>query len=235
MERKKFLKNGLALIGGTAFILESCKKTDIATDPTGTDSTTGSSDGSCFTTASETEGPYPYPGGEINNPLDRTDITENKSGVPLTLTFNIVDVNDKCAALAGARFDIWHCDKDGNYSVYGSYQGQTFLRGYQTADANGQVVFQTIYPGWYQGRATHIHFEIYVNDVMKVTSQMTFPDATSDIVHTSALYTKGVNPTRITGDNIFNNSATDLANETIAVTGDITNGYAGSLTVGLKL
>ena len=242
MERKIFLKKSLGLIGISAVVIDACKKDAAATD-TGSD--TGTTTDNCVVTPTEVEGPYPYPEGEINNPLNRADITGGQSGVPLTLTLTVVNANDNCTAVENARVDIWHCNKDGYYSGYAnqnsvlgnkSYLGETWLRGYQMADANGAVVFTTIYPGWYSGRATHIHFEVFVNNVLKKTSQLTFPDSVSDIVHVSTLYAAhGINPSRITEDNIFANSATDLANETATISGSVADGYKASLTIGITL
>jgi protocatechuate 3,4-dioxygenase beta subunit len=247
MERKVFLKNTIGLIGISS-IIKSCSKDDLAAATTGTTTTTttpSTSAGGCIVTPTETEGPYPYPGGEITNPLQRVDIIGGQTGLPLALTFNVVNTNNSCAVVPGARVDIWHCDKDGYYSGYGgqpgingnqSYIGQTWLRGYQLADANGSVQFTTIYPGWYGGRATHIHLEVFVNNVLKKATQITFPETVSDAVHVSPLYAAhGINTTRNTSDNIFNNSATDLTNETVALSGNTTSGYSGSLTLGIAL
>lgn len=158
----------------------------------------------------------------------------------------MVDVNNSCAAVANARVDIWHCNKDGYYSGYGnqtggslgtkSYTGETWLRGYLLAGTDGKVSFQTIYPGWYQGRATHIHLEVFVNNVLKKTTQVTFSETVSDAVHLTTLYAAhGINTTRNASDGIFGNSATDIANETIALAGDTSSGYSGSHTIGITL
>jgi protocatechuate 3,4-dioxygenase beta subunit len=250
MERKRFLKAfALAAVTGP-MIVDSCKK-DAAdkssTTSKGTSSsTTTSSNSDCIVTATEVEGPYPYPGGELSNPLKRSDITEGtQTGVPLSLTIIITNADNNCAVVENARVDIWHCNKDGYYSGYGnqqgvlgnkSYVGSTFLRGYQLTDANGQVKFTTIFPGWYGGRTTHIHFEIYVNNVMKKTTQIVFPQTIVDAIDVSTLYASlGVNPTRNTTDSIMGNSATDLANETVSLIGSIAAGYAGTYTIGLAL
>jgi len=240
--RKKFLKN--FLIGATSvpLILEACKK-DI-TSGSGSSGSTGS--GGCIVTAEEVEGPYPYPGGELTNPLNRADVTGGQTGVPLSLAISVVNTKNNCALVSNARVDIWHCNKDGYYSGYGSqnggslgtqsYLGQTWLRGYQLTDATGKLTFNTIYPGWYQGRATHIHLEVFVNNVLKKTGQITFAESISDVVHQSSLYAAhGVNTMRNSGDGIFNNSATDLANETVALTGSVAGGYSGSYTIGIAL
>ncbi len=234
MERKHFLRNSIGLLSA-AVLADACKKDDAGTTSSG-----------CIASPSEVEGPYPYAGGEITNPLQRADVTAGQTGLPLTLTFLVTNVNNNCAAVPSARVDIWHCNKDGYYSGYGnqnggtlgtkSYVGETWLRGYQVAGADGKVVFNTIYPGWYQGRATHIHLEVFVNNVLKKTTQITFPETISDAVHVSALYAAhGVNTMRNTSDGIFINSATDLANETVLLQGDTTNGYTGSYTIGIAL
>jgi protocatechuate 3,4-dioxygenase beta subunit len=249
MERKNFLKTFALAAAAGPMIIDSCKKETVTksgtTTTTGTTSTTTSTDSSCVVSPTETEGPYPYPGGELTNPLNRSDITEGLTGVPLVLTIVVANANDSCAIVENARVDIWHCNKDGYYSGYAnqpgisgrlSYTGKTFLRGYQLTDANGEVKFTTIYPGWYSGRATHIHFEVYVNNVLKKTTQITFPETISDAVDKSTLYASlGVNPIRNATDSVFGDSSTDLANETVPLTGSISAGYTGTHTIGLAL
>ncbi len=187
----------------------------------------------CILTPNEVEGPYPYPGGELTNPLQIIDIRNGEPGIQLDLIFTVVDAAS-CIPLPNVRVDIWHCNKDGDYSGYGNFVGQTFLRGYQFSDANGQVQFTTIYPGWYPGRATHIHMEVFYNGVMKKTAQLAFDETISNVVHVTAPYTTGINPTTNMGDGIFNNSAADLANETAVVTGNTTSGYTGTYTIGIN-
>jgi len=241
--RKKFLKNFLIGAASVPLILESCKKDSSSGTGSGSGGTGGTS---CIVTPEEVEGPYPYPGGELTNPLNRSDVTGGQTGVPLTLNFTVVNTNNSCAVVPSARVDIWHCNKDGYYSGYNSqnggslgtqnYSGQTWLRGYQLTDASGKATFLTIYPGWYQGRATHIHMEVFVNNVLKKTGQITFPESISDVVHVSSLYAAhGINTMRNSSDGIFNNSATDLANETVALTGSVAAGYSGSYTLGIAL
>lgn len=134
-----------------------------ATTTTSTNTPTSGS-AACAVSPAETRGPYPDTVGMINNSsFFRRDITEGKPGIPLTLTLTVVNVNSACAAVSGVQVEIWQCDATGNYSEYSqpgfNGTGQTFLRGVQTTDANGQVTFNTIYPGWYGGRATHIHVD----------------------------------------------------------------------------
>jgi protocatechuate 3,4-dioxygenase beta subunit len=246
MERKNFLRTFALMAAAGPMIIDGCKKETVTKDSTTTTSTsTTSTSGSCIATATEVEGPYPYVGGELTNPLERSDVTDGQTGVPLTLNFVIVNANDSCNVVTDARVDIWHCNKDGYYSGYAnqqstlgtkSYVGQTWLRGYQLSDSSGVVKFSTIYPGWYGGRATHIHIEVYVNNVMKKTTQIAFSETINNTVYASSLYSAhGVNPISNEADSIFGNSLTDLANETVSLTGSISEGYSGTYTIGLAL
>jgi len=243
MERKNFLKTFAMMAAAGPMIIDGCKK-DAAAKSTTTTSTSTTS-GSCIVTASETEGPYPYVGGESTNPLNRSDVTAGQTGVPLTLSFVVVDANNSCNVVTGARVDIWHCNKDGYYSGYAnqnsglgakSYVGETWLRGYQLTDSTGVAKFSTIYPGWYSGRATHIHIEVFVNGVMKKTTQICFSESINNVVYASSLYSShGVNPLTNEADGILGNSLTDLANETVSLTGSVAEGYSGSYTIGIQL
>ncbi|MES2265498.1 MAG: intradiol ring-cleavage dioxygenase [Bacteroidota bacterium] len=243
MERKNFLRTFVLAAAAGPILIDACKKDSVSTtvsDPSGVTSATDTNAGSsaCRVTPTEVEGPYPYPGGEYKNPLNRIDILGGQTGVPLTLNLVVVNVNDNCNVVPNARVDIWHCSKDGYYSGHAnqngkSFVGETFLRGYQTADDKGAVTFKTIYPGWYSGRATHIHFEIFVNGVLKKAAQFAFPENISNAVH--ANYGVGTNPTTNASDGILGNSATDLANETPSLTGSIADGYTGTYTFGIAL
>jgi protocatechuate 3,4-dioxygenase beta subunit len=253
MERKNFLKSFVVAAAAGPMILDACKKDTVTpsstttTTTTGTSTTTGTTTttGNCVVSPTEEEGPYPYAGGEKNNPLNRFDVTEDQIGVPLTLTLLVVNTNDNCNVVPNVRIDIWHCNNQGYYSGYAnqpgllgtqSYVGKTWLRGYQTTDANGQLKFTTFYPGWYSGRATHIHFEAFISGTLKKIGQMAFSEAISDVVHVSTLYSAhGKNPTPNASDSVFGNSATDLANETLSLAGSVADGYAGTYTIGLAL
>ena len=103
------------------------------------------------------------------------------------------------------RVNIWHCDKDGNYSGYGNQTGLTYLRGYQFTDANGEANFITIFPGWYPGRICHIHFQAYVSSVYAAISQLTYPIAEKNAIYAehSSLYTKGADPLSFNQDGVF--------------------------------
>jgi len=240
LKRKEFLKNTVGIIGLTSIIplLDACKKSDSSTTTSGTTTSTGTT--GCVATPSETAGPYPYDLSS-NSAIFRTDITEGKTGIPLSLTLTIVNSNNSCAAISGARVDIWHCDKDGYYSEYSEpgylgtqdNTGKTFLRGIQLTDANGQVKFTTIYPGWYTGRVTHIHVEVFINSVLKATTQVAFPDSLNTAIYNTSLYsTHGQNSITNTNDQVFSDS---YSSELVTITGDTTNGYAATFQVGVAV
>ncbi|MEX1133731.1 MAG: intradiol ring-cleavage dioxygenase [Acidimicrobiia bacterium] len=186
----------------------------------------------------ETAGPYPLDlsGDEV---FVRTDITEGRPGVPLALTLTLVNASADCAPIANARVDLWHCDTDGVYSGYSQpgsdTTGETFCRGIQVTDGNGQVTFQTIYPGWYQGRITHIHFQVFLDNGLAATSQIAFPPEVTDAVYVVEPYAaKGANtpvPT-YADDNLFSDGT---QYQLAAATGDPVSGYAASLLVGMEV
>jgi protocatechuate 3,4-dioxygenase beta subunit len=136
------------------------------------------------------------------------------------------------AACAGeSPVEIWQCDAGGNYSQYGSERAQTYLRGIQTTDANGRVTFTTIYPGWYQGRATHNHVEVTRNGQSLKATQIAFPDSINNDVHAAGrVRVARLDPTTNTRDNIF---ADSLDSELASVSGSPSGGYTATFTVGL--
>ena len=198
----------------------------------------------CALIPSETDGPYPLYSILSNTAIQRRDITESKTGVPLRLILRLVNANNSCAPIANAAIYIWHCDKDGVYSGYANQTGgvnatgQTFLRGIQVTDASGQVVFDTIYPGWYSGRITHIHMQAYLNDAVTqgtaiITSQMAFPQDVTTAVYNSTLYAAHGQNTSVTSfarDNVFSDGTTY---EMATIAGDVSNGYVATLTLGV--
>ena len=95
---------------------------------------------------------------------DDADGREDRQGLPLTLAITVVNAGANCAPVTNASVEIWHCDAAGNYSEYGTVSSSTWLRGIQPVDSSGVARFTTIYPGWYAGRATHIHIEVFVNN-----------------------------------------------------------------------
>jgi protocatechuate 3,4-dioxygenase beta subunit len=197
-----------------------------------------SGNATCQVTPEETAGPYPDKIGMLgDSKYFRSDITEGRTGVPLTLTLTISNTNGGCAPLANANIEIWHCDADGNYSEYTQpgYDGtgETFLRGVQTTDANGEVTFKTIYPGWYQGRVTHIHFQVYVSGKPIKTSQIAFDESiTSTVYDTSDYVSHGQSPMTNAQDMVFSDGD---EYELAELTGDTSKGYAATLAVGVAV
>ncbi|MET0363098.1 MAG: intradiol ring-cleavage dioxygenase [Sphingobium sp.] len=230
------------------------------TTTSGTTTTTTSS-GTCIADPTETNGPYPADGsnsrnGTVVNVLTasgivRKDIrtsfgssTATATGIYMTLTITLVDVNNSCAPLAGYAVYIWHCTATGQYSLY-DLPGENYLRGVAETDANGQITFTSIFPGCYAGRYPHIHFEVYrsLNTATAyanrlLVSQFAMPSAQCSTVYSgSSLYgssSSNFAATSTSSDNVFgDNSSAQIAQQTISMTGDLTNGYAGTVTVGL--
>ena len=151
----------------------------------------------------------------------------------MALTIAVQSAANACAPVSDAVVDIWQCDADGHYSQYNQpgFNGtaQTFLRGIQATDADGRVTFTTIYPGWYQGRATHIHVEVSVNGRSQKVTQIAFPEnVTAEVYRTGVYASRGQNPTSNTRDGIF---ADSLSSEMATVSGDASNGYVANFTV----
>ncbi len=193
----------------------------------------------------ETGGPYPGDGSNGANVLNqsgivRSDITSSfgssttkAEGVPLNITMTINDYANNKAPLAGGAVYVWHCDREGRYSLYSQgVTGENYLRGVQETDGQGQVKFTTIFPAGYSGRWPHIHFEVYpslakaTNSANKIaTSQMALPEATCQAVYATSGYQQSLsNMSRVSldSDNVFSDGY-DLQMPT--VTGDPSSGY----------
>ncbi|WEK69390.1 MAG: intradiol ring-cleavage dioxygenase [Candidatus Chryseobacterium colombiense] len=237
MSRKGFLKN-LGLAGVTAVaapILIHCgSDDDVITDSSSTVS--GSSSTGCSVTNTETEGPFPT---KSPSTLVQSNIVSDRTGVAFSITITVQNVNAGCANLQGAIVDIWHCDKDGNYSEYGgtsmqsaNYTSVHFLRGRQTTDANGQVSFTSIFPGWYSGRATHIHVHIYnTSGQSLLVTQIAFPEGSDSAVALVAASTgyKGMSGyTYNASDNVFSDGT---SNEMSSISGSVSGGFALTHTI----
>ncbi len=232
MERSRFLKNGIAALGA-AFVIplvNSCKKdVDTGTVDTGTTGG-GTTTGTCTTTPTETDGPFPT---KTPSSLVSANIVSDRTGVPLTIKITINNKNSSCAALAGAIVDIWHCDAAGNYSEYGgsgmqsaNYTSVHFLRGRQVTDASGLVTFTSIFPGWYSGRAPHIHVHVYsAGGTSLLITQIAFPTDVCNTVYTTAspYSSRGKQDTANANDNVFSDS---LASELATVSGSVASGYS---------
>ena len=227
----------MGAIGSVASVVLTAACANSSDSPTSPTSTTGGSTSSaCAVTPSETEGPYPDRLGMINSQaFFRRDITEGRPGLALSLVLTFVNTNQNCQPLPNAAVEVWQCDASGNYSEYAQpgYDGtgQTFLRGLQTTDANGQVTFTTIYPGWYQGRATHIHIEVVRNGSSVKVTQIAFPESTNTAVYATGVYAgRGSNPTANTADDIFRDS---VNSELASVTGSPASSLTATFTVAI--
>ena len=251
-------RSALRLLGGAGLAVVAACATDLTstsattgttaafeTPTTGTGSVTTASAvtnptfggaGSCVLVPEETEGPYPL---DLSGSEEffRSDITEGKEGIPLTMNLVLVDVNNGCNPVSGARVDVWHCDAAGVYSGYSQpgtdTTGETFCRGIQLSDANGQVTFQTIYPGWYQGRVTHIHFQVFLESGLAATSQIAFPeDITRTVYEVEPYAAKGQNASVASNaaDGIF---ADGTQYQLATITGGVDTRLVGSLLVGI--
>ena len=210
----------------------------------------------CVTTPSETGGPFPADGsnqngaGAVANVLDdagviradlRSDIdgSDTQDGVPMSLKVQVVDAST-CDPLAGAAVYVWHCNREGEYSAYnssmvgGDFSAHSWLRGVQVADDDGMVEFTTILPGRYQGRAFHIHFEVYQDDSYAqklLTSQMAMDDDLANQLYDEAGYTDALrNETTNGRDNVFSDG---VSSQLLTMGGDVTSGLTAEIQVGV--
>ncbi|MFN8020112.1 MAG: intradiol ring-cleavage dioxygenase [Acidimicrobiales bacterium] len=209
--------------------------------------------GSCTVIPEETAGPYPGDGSNGVNVLTRSGIvrsdirssfgasTTTAPGVPTTITLTVSDLMSGCAPVQGLAVYLWHCNRDGAYSLYSSgITNENYLRGVQETDANGQVTFTTVFPGCYAGRWPHVHFEVYpslasaTTSANKIaTSQLAIPKAMCDTIYATTAYASS--RTNLAGitlatDNVFSN---DLAvNQLATATGDA-NGVTLSLALSV--
>ncbi|MBC7665218.1 MAG: intradiol ring-cleavage dioxygenase [Caulobacter sp.] len=208
--------------------------------------------------AEETQGPCPSDGsntinGTVSNALALTGIVRSDirtsfgsmsgtaAGVPVTLKLAVVNANASCADLAGYAVYVWHCDRDGEYSLYGA-TSQNYLRGVQETDADGVATFTTIFPACYSGRMPHIHIEVYRSTTTATSytnklksTQLALPtDVCTTVYATATGYSASVtNFAQISfaTDNVFSDgTSTEMA----TVTGNVTDGYTVSLQVGIS-
>jgi len=143
----------------------------------------------CVLTPELTEGPYYIAGEKL-----RRDVREGHPGTLLTLNLKVLDAST-CKPLNGAAVEIWHADAAGDYAGFGLWaSSRAFIRGCQKSHVGGLAVFKTIYPGWYQGRAVHIHVKVHVGGSVVHTGQLFFPDATTAIAYKIAPYTSRPGP-----------------------------------------
>ncbi|MGB5370055.1 MAG: intradiol ring-cleavage dioxygenase [Flavobacteriaceae bacterium] len=221
MKRNEFLTKGIVGLGGVVAMTPL-----LSADIKRSKSDRFTSD-DCVVSPRETKGPFPN-----KTPSDyvRENIIGDRKGIPLLITLTVLDKTNGCKPLVNALVDVWHCDNEGKYSEYGGNGMQSenltkehFLRGRQTADQDGRVSFISIYPGYYQGRAPHVHLEV-LNPEGKslLVSQIAFPHGVSDTVYATENY-QGGNYVPNTADGVFGTSLS--RNMADSVTGNTSDGY----------
>ncbi|KQZ83301.1 3,4-dioxygenase subunit beta [Microbacterium sp. Root166] len=244
-------RRALGIFGGVALtsLLTACGvkgEADAA-------STADAASGTVTEVPDETGGPYPADGSNGVNVLDdsgivRGDIrssfgssTTTAPGVPLTIELTVRDVATG-AALAGRGVYLWHCDRDGAYSLYSrGVESENYLRGVQETDASGKVRFTSIYPACYSGRWPHIHFEVYDDVATAVasgpivkTSQIALPDETNAAVYATTGYEQSVrNASQVSlqSDNVFRDDGG--IHQIATMSGSVAAGYTAALTIGI--
>ncbi|MBX2996856.1 MAG: hypothetical protein KF681_18700 [Bdellovibrionaceae bacterium] len=238
----------LALLGsfGALALLSSCGngvKTTLTSAGTTSGSTAGNDGDTCSVVPSETDGPYPLysaQSGIYRSNIIGSDIT-NTSGIPLQIILNLLNTNNACQPVINAAVYVWHCDQYGQYSGYsssqnGSHSGKTFCRGIQVSDNNGQVSFTSLFPGWYSGRITHVHFAIYLNNNLNASpkvSQFCFPQSVVNAAYTVSPYSshgQNISVSSISADGIFSDGS---SLQTVSVTGSANTSYIATLKVGV--
>mmetsp|Transcript_9370 Transcript_9370/g.15919 ORF Transcript_9370/g.15919 Transcript_9370/m.15919 type:complete len:331 (-) Transcript_9370:43-1035(-) len=193
----------------------------------------------CVLDPEVTEGPY-----YVDLQLVRSDIREDKSGIPLYLNITVINSNN-CEVLPNAGVEIWHCDAVGIYSHFEEASENvqnpqtddtTYLRGIQVADSTGSVEFTTIYPGWYQGRALHIHLKVHQGSTTGAvlhTGQLFFEEEVNEMVEVLSPYSSH-DVTRLTNDEdgIYNQGGYyGLISNWSLVGSDISEGIMASISV----
>ncbi|MEU0945833.1 intradiol ring-cleavage dioxygenase [Streptomyces canus] len=253
-------RRALAVTGGTVAAggLAVTGYQSAFADTTDTTDTTQATATACMTLMSSvTEGPY-----YLDGALVRKDITEGKSGVPLTLRLTVVDATDGCTPVKGAAVEIWHCDAWGYYSGYttanpgGSAPAEsedgstandaTYLRGYQIANANGVVKFETIFPGWYTPRTCHIHVKVhtggekedgtYEGGKVNYTGQLFFDDTVAEEIFALAPYSRHAGSyTTLDNDMVYDGGGASSGLLTLKAVhkADPSKGYKGSLSLAV--
>lgn len=258
MSRRKalalFAVTGIGLLAGCG---SSSSSSGAAASSTSGATTTAGTTGNTTTDVSEipeeTGGPYPADGSNGPNVLSesgvvRKDITTSfgdysgtAEGVPLTINLAILDVAEGGTPLEGAAVYLWHCSREGAYSLYSAEAAdQNYLRGVQVSDAKGKLTFQSIFPACYQGRWPHIHFEVYpslaeatASGTKLVTSQIALPEDTCNEVYATTGYEQSVanlGGVSLASDMVFSDGySTQLGK----VSGKVGSGLAVALNVGV--
>ena len=230
----------------------STAPTTAAPTSSGSASQSTGSTASCEEIPEETAGPYPGDGSNGPNVLTQSGIvrgdirssfgsaTGKADGVPLTITLTVLDQANGCAAKKDAAVYLWHCDREGRYSLYSQgVTDQNYLRGVQETDGNGRVTFTSIFPAAYSGRWPHIHFEVYpslseatsAGNVI-TTSQLALPEDACTAVYATDGYSESVrnlSQSSLSSDNVFGDDS--AVHQLATVAGSVTAGFTAQLSV----
>ena len=250
----------VSVVSGSSATATATPTATATATPTPTPTATSTASG-CVVDPTETAGPYPADGtnsasGSTSNVLTasgivRSDIrasflstTTVATGVQVKITLTLANVNAACAPLAGYAVYLWHCDRQGHYSLY-TAAAESYLRGMQVTDANGQVTFTTIFPACYDGRWPHMHFEIFssLSNALGgrysiLTSQFCLPSAICSTVYAdTTTYPSSASIFRnvtLSSDNVFgDNTAAQIAQQTPTFTGSVAAGYVATALIGI--
>ncbi|WP_336031705.1 intradiol ring-cleavage dioxygenase [Geodermatophilus sp. FMUSA9-8] len=251
MSRRRLL--GLFGIGAATVGLAACGS--------GSSSAAGSSSSSSSSAAAaageipdETAGPYPGDGSNGPDVLEQSGVVRSDirssfgeysgtaEGVPMTLRLTVTDLANGGVPFAGAAVYVWHCTREGGYSLYSEgITDQNYLRGVQVAGSDGTVTFTSVFPACYDGRWPHVHVEVYPDQASitdstnaVATTQVALPQDVCEAVYATAGYEASVaNLARVSldGDNVFGDDGG--ASQLATVTGDVSGGYTVALTAGV--
>ena len=219
MEKRLTRRSSLVTLGGLAAAAAGWRTDDAGAGP----AAVASGAVTCVLTPEMTEGPYYVPDEAV-----RRNITEGLPGTPLALRLTVVNAST-CRPIAGAKVDVWHANALG---VYSGVQGNTgtFMRGVQPTNAHGLALFETVYPGWYTGRAVHIHVKVHLGGNVVHTGQLFFPDSLTDSVYTKTPYSsRAARDTRNATDAIFRNGGS----RSMLKLSRSGSGYVGAILLGV--
>ncbi|MFG2948307.1 intradiol ring-cleavage dioxygenase [Streptomyces adustus] len=230
---------GGAALGAAALGFPASQAT--AAEPAGSPRAAAGPDAVCVLTPEQTEGPY-----YLDLETVRKNITEGRTGVPLTLRVTVVDIAT-CFPLPNTAVDIWHCDALGIYSGYvagGSTPDTTFLRGVQLTDSTGVTEFTTIYPGWYVGRALHIHVKTHTGGTVSNgtyhgghvshTGQLYFPESYNTRIASLSPYRSNTATRTLNArDGIYRNGGSSTVLSITQAGSDLGKGVTGTVTLGI--
>jgi protocatechuate 3,4-dioxygenase beta subunit len=252
LSRRKMLR-ALGL-GAAAVGLAACGGGGTGSGSSASSASTTSGSATSGEIPDETAGPYPGDGSNGPDVLEQSGIIRSDirssfgnasgtaQGVPMRLELAIKDLANGGAGFKGVAVYVWHCDREGRYSMYSDgITDENYLRGVQVADADGRVQFTSIFPACYSGRWPHVHFEVYpdtgsITDDSKViaTSQVALPEDVCATVYAQSGYEQSVgnlSQVSLDSDNVFGDDGGK--SQLATVTGDVTSGLKVSLSVGV--